>query len=326
MRSTQLREIAVHPRRPRLAWAAAALLLAACDAPQTAMTGPGVAPPADLQRHLAAGAAASLGPDGRFALAAPSAPGNRPIITPERAGELALAALRTWGPSLLPSLQKQAGRSFDLATLRVDPRILFARTPYGRFPDGYHPAFSRAYGPYYLVTLRSGGDAVLQVSVAAYNEAARVDEKGLVHRPQDTGAEFFIEAIPADGRLQLVSPEAAVDEVARATGARVTATPELVRLEMPYSPAVSAWKVTLDREVPVQARGKGTTHRVRELFVGPLRERRVMMASRGGARAVRTSAIPLGAGDDRVDAVDVPILAGEAVSFEPVNIVPGGSQ
>lgn len=314
------------PRRHR--WfcppAVVAALLAGCDAPQTRIAGP-AAPPPDVQRYVAAGAAASLNPDGRFTLAAPSAPGDRPIISAGRAAELALAVVRTWGPSLHPAWQRQSGRSFDLAGLRVDPRIVFARTPYGRFPDGYHPAFARTYGPYYLVTLYSGSEPVVLVSVAAYNTEVRIDEKGLVHRPVNSGAEFVTMGIPAGtDEFQLVSPEAAVEEVGRATGARVTATPELVRLGMPYAPATAAWKLTLDREVPVQARGRGTSHRVRELYVGPVRGRRLMMAIRGSARAERVFAIP-STPDERTESVDVPILTNEAVAFEPVHIVRGGS-
>jgi hypothetical protein len=112
--------------------------------------------------------------------------------------------------------------------------------------------------------------------------------------------------------------------VGRATGARVTATPELVRLGMPYHPATAVWKLTLDRDVPVHARGKGSTHRVRELYVGPVHGRRLMMALPRTARTERTGAIA-NTPDDRIDLVDVPILAGETVAFEPVDVVRGGA-
>lgn len=315
-----------NPRPPHLLLCvAAASLLVGCDAPQTRIAGP-AAPPADVHRYIAPGAAASLNADGRFMLAVPSAPDDRPIITLERAGELALASVRTWGPSLHRSWERDSGRAIDLASLRVGPRILFARTPYGRFPDGYHPAFARTYGPYYLVTLYAGSDPVVLVSVAAYNTEARIDEKGLVHRPMNSGAEFISMGLRAGSdRFQMVSPEAAVEEVGRATGARVTATPELVRLGMPYAPATAAWKVSLDREVPVHARAGGTTHRVRELYVSPVRTRRLLMAARRSDRIERISAIA-NTPDDRIDQVDVPILAGEAVSFEPVEILHGGPE
>jgi hypothetical protein len=304
--------------------AIAIALLSACEAPETAVAGLHAAP-SQVHRFVTAEAAASLGADGRFALAQPVAPGDRPIISAERAGELALASVRTWGPSLRGAWERESGRPIDLGNLRVGSRIFFARTPYGKFPDGYHPAFARTYGPYYLVTLYSGPDPVLLISVAAYNEEARIDEKGLVHRPVNSGAEFFSMGLPAQSdEFQLVSPEDAVEEVGRATGARVTATPELVRLGMPYHPATAVWKLALDRDIPVQARGKGTTHRVRELYVGPVRSRRMLMAVRGNARMERTGAIA-NTPDDRIDQVDVPILAGETVSFEAIDVVRGGS-
>jgi hypothetical protein len=304
--------------------AIALALLAACDAPETSVTGLRAAPP-NIHRFVTGQAAASLGADGRFALAAPAAPDDRPIISAERAGELALASVRTWGPSLHQAWERERGGPIDLASLRVGGRILFARSPYGKFPDGYHPAFARTYGPYYLVTLYSGPDPVLLITVAAYNEETRIDEKGLVRRPVNSGAEFFSMGLPAQSNeFQLVSPEAAVEEVGRVTGARVTATPELVRLGMPYHPATAVWKLSLDRDIPVQARGKGTTHRVRELYVGPVRSRRMLMAVRGNARMERTGAIA-NTPDDRIDQVEVPILAGETVSFEAIDVAHGGS-
>jgi hypothetical protein len=299
-------------------------LLSACEAPRATDAGLTAAPP-EIHRFVTAEAAATLGADGRFALAAPAAPDDRPIISAQRAGELALASVRTWGPSLHRAWERESGRPIDLSNLRVGPRIFFARTPYGRFPDGYHPAFARTYGPYYLVTLYSGADPVLLIAVAAYNEEARIDEKGFVHRPVNSGAEFFSMGLPAQSdEFQLVSPEAAVEEVGRATGARVTATPELVRLGMPYHPATAVWKLTLDRDVPVQARGRGTAHRVRELYVGPVRSRRLLRAVRGSARSERTGAIA-NTPDDRIDPVDVPILADETVSFEAVDVLRGGT-
>lgn len=304
---------------------AAAALLAACDAPRGHIAGPEAAPP-DLQRYITAEAAAGLNSDGRFALAAPSAPGDRPIISAERAGELALASVRTWGPSLHRSWERESGRSIDLASLRVGGRILFARTPYGSFPDGYHPAFARTFGPYYLVTLYLGSDPVVLISVAAYNDETTINRGGLIQTPAQSGAEFFFKAIPAQSdKFALVSPEEAVQEVGSATGARVTGTPELIRLGMPNAPAMAVWKLTLDREVAVAVRGKGTSHRARELYVGPARDRRVLMGVRGTARPERTSALA-DASDERIEEVDVPVLPGDVVSFETVDILGGGSQ
>jgi hypothetical protein len=94
---------------------------------------------------------------------------------------------------------------------------------------------------------------------------------------------------------------------------------------MPYAPTTAMWKLTLDREIPVQARGKGVTHRVRQVYVGPVRSRRLLMAGPANVRAERTSAIADAPGD-RIDMVAVPVLAGETLSFEPVEALDGGSE
>jgi hypothetical protein len=296
--------------------------VSACDGPDRHIAGP-IAPP-NLEAYVTGSAAASLDAQGRFNLAAAVAPGVRPIISAERAGELALAAVRSWGPSLSGAWNKERGEPISLSNLQVGPRTLFARTPYGAFPEGYHPAMARAYGPYYLVTLYSGAEPVLLISVAAYNEETKITARGLIERPVFSGMEFIMQALPRDtARFRMVSPEEAVEMGGRMTGARVTTTPELVRLGMPNAPASAVWKLTLDREVPVKARSGG--RRVRELYVAPERNRRLMMAVGNGARVERTSGVvPLPSGD-RIDPVSVPIVEGEVVSFEAVVTEQGGN-
>lgn len=296
--------------------------LSACDDPDRHIAGP--IPPPNLQAYVTGNAAASLDAKGRFNLAAPVAPGARPIISAQRAGELALAAVRSWGPSLRGAWEKERGEPISLSNLQVGPRTLFARTPYGAFPEGYHPALGRAYGPYYLVTLYSGAEPVLLISVAAYNEEAKINERGLVERPMFSGMEFITQALPRDTtRFRMVSPEEAVEMAGRMTGARVTTTPELVRLGMPNAPASAAWKLTLDREVPVKARSGG--RRVRELYVTPERNRRLMVAVPSAARVEHTSGVAMLPSGERIDPVSVPIVEGEVISFEAVATEQGGN-
>lgn len=311
----------VHQRRVA-ATAALLLFLSACDDPDRHIAGP-VAPP-NLQAYVTGGAAASLNSQGRFDLAAPVSPGGRPIISAERAGELALAAVRSWGPSLRPTWDRERGEPISLSNLQVGPRTLFARTPYGAFPEGYHPALARAYGPYYLVTLYSGAEPVLLISVAAYNEDANINARGLVERPMFSGMEFITRALPRDtAGFRMVSPEEAVEMAGRVTGARVTTTPELVRLGMPNAPASAVWKLTLDREVPVRARSGG--QRVRELYVAPERNRRLMIAVPSAARVEHTTGVAMLPSGERIDPVTVPIVEGELVSFEAVVPEQGGN-
>lgn len=304
------------------ATAALLLFLSACDDPDRHIAGP-IAPP-NLQAYVTGSAAASLNAQGLFNLAAPVAPGARPIISAERAGELALAAVRSWGPSLNGAWNEERGEPISLSHLQVGPRTLFARTPYGAFPGGYHPASARAYGPYYLVTLYSGVDPVLLISVAAYNEDTKINERGLVERPVFSGMEFITQALPRDtADFRMISPEEAVALAGRATGARVTTTPELVRLGMPNAPASAVWKLTLDRDVPVKARSG--SRRVRELYVAPERNRRLMIAVPSAARVEHTSGVVMLPSGQRIDPVSVPIMAGEFVSFDAVVAEQGGN-
>lgn len=192
------------------------------------------------------------------------------------------------------------------------------------FPEGYHPAFARTFGPYYLVPLHSGTEPVLLVSVAAYNEAVTIDARGLVRRPVEHGMEFISMGLPADtSAFRIISPEDAVELVGRATGARVNRIPELVRAGMPQAPAASLWKLTLDRDVPVQARG--AVRRVREVYVGSERGRRLMVAAPGTAKTHRMTALAAGAGE-RMESIEVPVLETEAVAFESVDIQSRGAE
>jgi hypothetical protein len=259
-----------------------------------------------------------------FSLAAPEAPDARPIISAEQAGKLALASVRSWGPSLLPGWEKERGQSIDLENLDVGGRILFARTPYGRFPDGYHPALARAHGPYYLVTLYSGTQPVLLISVAAYNGDTRVNRRGMIDRPVLSGMEFISRALPRDTtRFRLVSPEEVVEYVGRTTGARISVTPELVRLAMPNAPESAAWKVTLDREIPVRARAGAT--RVRHVYVGAERDRRLMAAVGTRRQVEQTTGVVVLPVGHRIEPVQVPVIDTEAVALEPITPDAGGN-
>jgi hypothetical protein len=312
----------LRPYRRLLAVAVAAAVLTACDQADGPIAGPKITRP-NLQRYVTGAAAENLDAQGRFALAPSVAPGARPIITAEQAGKLALASVRSWGPALKRTWEEERGQSIDLESLRIGERILFARTPYGMFPDGYHPALTRAYGPYYLVTLYSGSQPVLLISVAAYNSEATINARGLVDRPILSGMEFISQALPADTTgFRIMSPEEAVAHAGHLTGARVTVTPELVRPGLPLAPTSAMWKLTLDRDLPVRVRG--ATMRVREVYVGPERSRRLMVPVRSTARVERTTGLAVLPRGHRIDAVEISIVEGESVSFEQVTPEQGG--
>jgi hypothetical protein len=204
---------------------------------------------AQLKEHLT--------PDGRFRLAPAQAPDDIPIITPDRARELARAYLRTWGPGSVQRWGWERGGTLDADAVEPSSRVYFARSPLGRVPDDlYHPAIRRMYGPMYVVAMESGDEVVALLCISAYGTDLEIDSRGLIQTPPLGGSYFFSKAVapnPRNPRFRFVavSPEEAVEHVARLTGARVSEVPELVLLAG-YHPASAAWRVTLDRPVRVR--------------------------------------------------------------------------
>ncbi|MDQ3388868.1 MAG: hypothetical protein M3483_05125 [Gemmatimonadota bacterium] len=227
--------------------------------------------PPNIQQFVAGNAAAALGPDGRFALAAPTAPTDVPIITAERAGDLALSTLRTYGTFLEPSWERMRGTDIDLSSVVMEPRIFYAETPYELFPEGAHPAYRRGAGPMYLVYFSSGGERVLTVGVSAYNTDLGIDSTGAPDVPFYSGNDFMplgVSPNTATGwGFVPVSPEEAVAEVAARTGARVAEPPRLV-LRGIHHPVEAQWEITLDRPVRARAGGRAPQF-TRKLYVGP---------------------------------------------------------
>jgi hypothetical protein len=303
----------------------AIVLVSGCEQADAPIAGPVSKPsPTALRRYVTGDAASALNSRGLFSLTAPMSPGARTIITAQRAGELALASVRTWGPSLHESWVAERGSPFDLNSLRVDSRILFAKTPYGRFPDGYHPAYARLYGPYYIVRLTSGPETIMLVSVSAYATDVTVDGRGIVHRPVERGMEFVHQVLPANSQEWFVSPESAVDRVGRESGARVTRTPELIRINKDHIPSSAVWKLSLDREIDVKPAGRATPLRTRELYVATARGAPLMVRVAGAERAESAHVLVRTGRELQSEPLQVPILEGEATSYRAVGTPEGG--
>jgi hypothetical protein len=301
------------------------MMVGGCEQADAPIAGPVSAPsPAALRRYVTGDAAAALNSQGLFSFAAPSSPSARPIITAQRAGELALASVRTWGPSLHEAWVGERGRPFDIQALRVDSRILFVKTPYGRFPDGYHPAYARLYGPYYIVQLNSGSEPTLLVSVSAYATDVTVDGRGIVHRPVERGNEFVHQVLPATQQDWFVSPEGAVERVGRERGARVTRTPELIRINKKHVPSSAVWKLSLDRDIDVMHDGRATPLRTRELYV-PTARGAPMMVRVANAGRVESAHVLVRTGRElRSVPLEVPIVEGETTAFSALGAHEGG--
>lgn len=282
---------------------AACLVLSACERDRGHLTGP-LGPPPNVEAHVTGEAARSLDEHGRFVFGAPSAPGAVPIITPERAGQLAQAMLRTWGRHMRRSWEYQRGGRVDPERLQLGSRILYAETPYEVFPDTYHPADRRHYGPMYLVPFMVEGEQVLTVGVSAYSTDLDIGSDGLVIRPALGGGWFFPIATSLDTtkgptRYRPLSPEEAVQLATSWSGARTDQVPQLTLKEVRYDPVVAQWKVVLDRPVQVRNRRTGGSGATRELYVGTDRKLWIPRAEQPAAQSVTYAAGPTTRGQPR---------------------------
>jgi len=313
-------------------FAAVVLIAAACENAETPVASEPVAR-LPINQYLTGEAADALRPNGELKLASGESPDGTPIITADRAIELANAYVRTYGYSFKPMWERQRGTRINLATIAAAPRAYFAQTPYGRFPEGFHPAFKRWYGPWYHVTLTSGGSPIVLMAVSAYLTDYKVDESGLLVRPVLGGNDFVHMGISSesDGFAPL-SPEEVVARVAQASGARVDRTPELVRRGASRgaswgtfsSPLYAVWQLSLDRPASLAVPPNGKETRV--LFAGPMGRQNFLVAApdqpafdRDFGRRVSNRGEPL-----TVDPFQVAVRSGRVVRFEDARLTAAG--
>jgi hypothetical protein len=307
------------PRLATLVLAGGALLLAGCSEP--GITDP--TEPGDIRPYVMGAAADNLGPDGLFTYPAPVAPSSEPIISAERARELAVSFALSFGPALEQEWQQHHGRSFDFRKLQADTRVLFQSTPYELFPDGFHGAFRRIFGPYYLVRLGSEGRHRMNVAVSAYNTNVGIRPDGRLDRPMESGADFYERGLPIDtARRDVMAPlwpEAAVAHVYRLTGVRVSEVPEFVQTGWNRGPLGGAWKLTLERPVLVRTLSGSRTVEVRELYLGREGGRLLFIPAAEQPTELQTGGWL--SGSDEIVKVTLPILPGQPTVFEEVSVV-----
>lgn len=309
----------LQPRSKAVA-ACLVVLLGACDGDDSRLMAPTTAP-ARMTEFVTGDAALNLNRAGRFNLQANGPSTGVPAISAERAGELALANVRTYASFFLSSWEKDRGGPIDVRSLGADPRIVYAETPYAVFPEGYHPAYRRSFGPYYLVRLVSGTTPVLLVAVSAYGTDVRIERNGTVSLPPIGGDEFFEHAISASATsgFRPISPEEAVETVGRLTGARTNEVPELVLRGLHHHPATALWKVSLDRNVEVRG-ASGTRRRATPtVYVGP--GGRLFIPADAQPRVERGTfrRAPSANGSAAAPApAEVPIRSGRVAEFEEV--------
>jgi hypothetical protein len=307
-------------RRPCVAIsAAAAALLAGCDGRR--ITDP--APPPDVRPYVTGAAAANLGPDGLFSYPIAVAPAAEPIISAARARELAVSYTLSFGPALEERWRQQHGQAFDYRELQADGRVLFQSTPFEMFPDGYHSAFRRTFGPYYLVRLGTEGHHRMSVAVSAYTTDVAILPDGRLNRPSESGAEFFERGFPADSTTDEMAPlwpEAAVVHVARLTGTRVSEVPEFVRMVWNWGPLGGGWKLTLDRAIRVRTLSGSRTTEARELYLGREGGRRLFIPAAEQPAYLEMGALVSG-DPDKIELVRLGVLPGQPTVFEEVAVV-----
>lgn len=277
--------------------------------------------------YLTGAAAAALGPDNQFNLAAATSLNGERIISERQAKRLAMAFLRTFGPAFRSAWEADRGAPINLAQLSPAPRAYFAQSPYGKVPrDDVHPADRRRVGPYYLVTLLEGDNPAVQMAVSALATDFDIRRNGLLQSPLFTGMDFISEGIPPSGDLYSpLSPEEAVELVGKSTGALVQSVPELVLGDKDDSPLFARWRIDLDREVAADVGSNTPVARGRTIYVSPLRSKRFAVATSTGlmVQNVRMAKRDVSERSTEFE-VGVPVINGRPAAFRIVNLsLPG---
>lgn len=238
-------------------------LLASCEGPPSAAQ---PLHPGDVRTFVTPGVAAQLTPEGRFALGGP-APERYPQITPEKAAEIAVAWVRTFGRFHARYLEGQHGRPIDFNRLQVISPVYYAAAAYDPVPENASAGARNAFGPHYLLYLGVRGEPVLSVSVAAFTQAWV--HGGELYVPRDYGGDVVGQGVSATmGFGAPPSPEQAVRIAGTAGGVRAAAVPELIMPHRDFMPHHARWRITLDQPMRVRERRTGRVQHTRELYVG----------------------------------------------------------
>jgi hypothetical protein len=203
--------------------------------------------------------------DGKFALAGPDATDQ---VSEPQARAIARAWIREGLPYLVRRLEQQRGASIDKHGLRDCPRVYYGESPYEPLSDVSDAGVARrTYGPWWLVPLCAGGEPQVLLGIAAYATNIRL-ENGSIRLPKYAGAEFVWRSVPVGGDLP-VPPEAAANEVARATGSKVASVPRLILPNFrDGSPAAARWSMSVRPAPAVGVNGRAVS-RPTNLFLGP---------------------------------------------------------
>jgi hypothetical protein len=227
-----------------------ALLAVACS--ERAVETPTAPSRGELEALLTPEAAASLDDSGHLQLAVSQGPGE---ISGERAALLALAYIREFGVSIRSTLERERGESIAFAKLEVCGSALYAAGPFMPLASEAPMTYQRAFGSKWLVGL-CGEKGDIQVSVAVSARANDVTiSDGRLDFGRSDGNEFFSFGVPPGWESPVgLSPERAVQRIARKTGRRVSEVPVLIGVDPKVAyPQGAVWRVRLER--PIRLRG-----------------------------------------------------------------------
>lgn len=244
--------------------AGVALVLTGCS---DEMAAPRPLDVSDLRTAVTQSVASEVGSDGRFVFPATPPHEVYPQVSPGEAQAIALAWARTFGKYVRGEMERIHGKPIDFDALRVASPAYYAAAVYEPVSSDLAPGYRFAFGPQYMVYLGNDEGPVFSIAVAAFAPSAVVN--GRLELPAFGGMEIVPSAIPrGEGYFMPVSPEQAASIASRASGALVSALPELVTPGRGYHPQFSRWKVALDRPVRVRSVPTGSERTVRELYVG----------------------------------------------------------
>ncbi|MDQ2667052.1 MAG: hypothetical protein M3Z05_13715 [Gemmatimonadota bacterium] len=210
---------------------------------------------------------------GLFRLPAPSAR----YVSQSLADSIAIGVARFLGnPQLLGNivavLEQDRGGPIAFNELSPCRRRTMSASPMGDFPSSVPGWVRRGFGSHWAIGM-CGRDGGVQLSVGVPDGPLdiRIVGGSLMLRQFGGGSDFDMVGVPARMPSGLpLTPEAAVAEVFRRTGARVDAVPfayNQVGIGAGQLPLCASWRVHLEHPVVVTTEATRDTLRATELYV-----------------------------------------------------------
>lgn len=238
-------------------------LLSACDGTRLP-AGPARGP---LSANILTGdALAALTSDGRFQRRDVLAGSPVAALSRQQAEAMAAGYWKTFGRTMRSEVASRHGAPIEPDRLTPCGTSVIAEGPYEP-PTPLELSSVRAFlGPQWVVPFCDGNEAQLIVTVSAL-AAGLIPRGNMMASPEFVNTTFSFQGIPVGTQLVL-APEDAALAVARATGARVTTVPRLLRADPPWSRWWSMWAVDVDRATNVLGAKSGRTRSLSTVIYG----------------------------------------------------------